>query len=304
MKGVVVLILLGVLVVSLSGCAEMDEFFKGLKSSETGDSFSARNVSLNMTGNAGGNITGNATINLTSNATTNVTKKEQCPANRYENDCPDVCDECKPRENLSDGTRCMQCITYECPENSFLGKCPDECDYCDSVLTLPNKEECIECVKYSCPANTWKTEEECLRKCPQQYESCKIAIEQGEAVCWGCSELDCESWCASQGLPVYTAGAWSDYIVEYLNKNGYCKSEASIVTNKLAQDGCICAMKPEISIGQQEVVCAKTPCGDVPCGETASCVIDRIQLTVSCSWNGWQWQGGDTYTAIFGTNST
>ena len=226
--------------------------------------------------------------------------KAQCDALCKSTGTSSQCVYAESANERDDKTPCYKCEAIkQCPSGTTKNSCPEGCDLCQKYSTLPDGTNCMQCKTVTC-SGSWKTEAECRQNCPSYYSSCKVVASQGEVQCWDCSGMVCESYCQSEGLVVSQAGAYSDYIVNYLNQNGYCKERATIHYSTVGKDSCTCARQPTIDISG-EAVCRGTVCGDVACGGSASCETAQGTTTVSCSWGGWKWEGANTYRPQIGT---
>ena len=300
------IILLATFAVLIAGCAELDRIMaqapenasENIRENITEIPENEQNESLR-------DITHNITQNITRNATNYTVINATCPRDLFETRCPVGCDECNKKLDLPDGRQCMECIIYKCPSGSYKNECPDDCDFCNAAVNLSANITCYECGRFQCPQNSWKSEEECLRNCGSDYEGCEVKASEGNVSCWSCGGLNCEKWCEDQKLTVYNGtDVWNNYILDYLNRNGRCKENVDIFFGRVSLGNCVCAKPPVIDISGDSV-CENTPCGNVPCDTSTSCSCGaNCQITVSCSWGGWIWQGGANYLAVVGANSS
>ncbi|PIQ76001.1 hypothetical protein COU78_03505 [Candidatus Peregrinibacteria bacterium CG10_big_fil_rev_8_21_14_0_10_49_24] len=104
-------------------------------------------------------------------------------------------------------------------------------------------------------------------------------------ICYQCKQ-SCEDFCASVGLQ--PAQDYGSYILGELNKYS-CVSGAGISVQSASRGDCKCLSVPEINVDTTKPICKATSCGDVPCGQSASCPGgENTTITVTCNWGGWE----------------
>jgi hypothetical protein len=248
---------------------------------------------------------------------------QQCDSpTKTESKCNSSCDgTCVKSYTRDDGVKCYECLAEEgptCPSDSVAScsdcssgfECfsEDGCSFCRAVVddgpTCPsgtvsdksscesqcagqggvcldeNEDGCFECTVINCPSGTFK--DECPSSCTN---GCDTAAEQHGVSCFTCKQ-SCEEFCGSVGLDV--AQDYSSYILGQLNGHS-CVSGAGISVQSASRGDCNCLSVPEISVDTTVPICAGTSCGDVACGQSATCSGgENTTITVTCNWGGWE----------------
>lgn len=250
-------------------------------------------------------------------------QREECESpTKTESACRSSCDgTCTKSYTRNDGVKCYDCLVEEgttCPADSvencsdcssgFECFSEDGCSFCRAVVddgpTCPsgtvsdrsscesqcagqggvcldeNEDGCFECTVVNCPSGTFK--DECPSSCA---DGCDTAAEQHGVSCFTCKQ-SCEEFCGSVGLEV--AQDYSSYILGQLNGHS-CVSGAGISVQSASRGDCNCLSVPEINVDTTVPICAGTSCGDVACGQSATCSGgENTTITVTCNWRGWE----------------
>lgn len=212
-------------------------------------------------------------------------QKEQCDAPTMEQGaCQGSCDgTCEKSYTRGDGVSCYQCkvsTTPQCPSGTTANQstCQSQCSAQGGNCVLENG--CYSCVVLNCPSGTYKND--CPSSCPN---GCDVAAQQEGVTCYRCKQ-SCEDFCAGVGLQVEQD--YTSYILGELNKYS-CVSGANISVRTASNGSCKCLSQPQITIDTTPPVCRGTPCGDVACGQQASCSGgENTTITVTCNWGGWR----------------
>ncbi len=181
---------------------------------------------------------------------------------------------------------CFTCETYQylCPYGTERNECPSTCDACDEIKELDDGTKCMQCVTYKCPSEQTKTRAECDSKCDG---SCSLGATDREFQCWKCN-IECGTYCSGRGMVSISGSTEEDFVNDILNEDpeGVCKQNVVGNVGVVNALGCSCADADIEYSG--DVICTRTICGDVACGEEISC---GDELTASCEWIGWGWNG-------------
>jgi uncharacterized coiled-coil DUF342 family protein len=253
--------------------------------------------------------------------------KLQCQdGTQTEQNCKASCEgTCVKEYTRGDGVKCFECISTatvtddppQCPSGSVssCSECSgattcetlnDSCFICEPVVddgptcpsgttsdggtcesqcsaqggTCVEENGCYSCVVFNCPSGTTKNE------CPSNCSSgCNVVGEQGDVKCYQCKQ-SCEDICSGLGLDV--AQDYTSYILGELNGHT-CVSGAGISVQQASSGDCDCLSVPQITVDTTPPICAGTPCGDVACGQQASCSGgENTTITVTCNWGGWK----------------
>jgi hypothetical protein len=183
--------------------------------------------------------------------------------------------------------------------------CQESCEGLCNVLD--NAGRCWECVteygrqppEETCDA-PYQESAACSAQCDGQ---CEQAYVRGDDVgCYRCEEeveeKSCEDVCSENGFDRVGTN-WTDYVGTYLNEF-VCVSGASASLSTATIGNCVCSKTPSINVNQTPPVCAGTACGDVACGQSATCQQGDTQYTVNCNWGGWQNVGENQFQPKIG----
>ncbi|PIR48636.1 hypothetical protein COU80_02920 [Candidatus Peregrinibacteria bacterium CG10_big_fil_rev_8_21_14_0_10_55_24] len=216
-----------------------------------------------------------------------------------EDACEAQCNgDCRFVYRTGDGKECFECREREeqprCPQGTTPDRdlCEDQCP-ADGVCKEENG--CYSCVVVHCPGGTFRSEGDCQAQCDG---SCTVAAEQDGVQCWRCQK-DCEDLCEEHG---YNPGDtdYTQQILAELNQ-WQCVSGAGISIETATFNGdCHCSKDPKVTVDQTKPVCKGTPCGDVQCGESASCTEGNTTYTVNCNWGGWEKVAPNQFRPVFG----
>lgn len=182
--------------------------------------------------------------------------------------------------------------SLQCPSGKTSDK--DECeDFCDHEGGVCEKDStgCYSCKVYACPSGTTDT---CPTNCAN---GCDKVSEQGNKSCYVCKQ-SCEELCAKNGF-TRVGTDWTAYMQEYLTAYT-CVSGASAALPTGTIGSCSCSNQPQITVDQTVPVCKGTSCGDVACGQSATCQEGNTTVTVSCVWKGWQPFGVNQLRPVIG----
>jgi len=215
------------------------------------------------------------------------------------NQCPYGCDDIY---RTAGGMECFECkdppddIPPECPTGTVSDQsdCSAQCDNGTCTAVETSGAPCWSCIK--CPDGTDSNQSSCSSGCDG---TCEVVASEGQLQCWQCKEqVNCEDVCAEND---YNMGDtdYSSYILGILN--GYsCVSGANISIATATIGECFCSRNPEVSVDQTPPICKGTPCGDVACGQSASCTEGDTTYTVTCNWGGWEKIGENQFRPVVG----
>lgn len=242
--------------------------------------------------------------------------KEQCdPPTETEAECKRDCfGTCDRAYTRNDGVKCFECMAESSSSSSKKSsssssveeddgpscvggtvadksQCESQCSAKGGTCTETNG--CYSCVILNCPDGTYKNE------CPSSCSAgCDTVGEQSGVKCYQCKQ-DCKDVCTRNGFDP----AGTDYTAEVLSTlNGYtCVSGASVSVTTATIGSCSCTASPKVTVDQTAPVCAGTTCGDVACGQTATCSPSPdTTATVRCNWGGWRDLGNLRFQPIIG----
>ena len=209
-----------------------------------------------------------------------------------ESACRNSCDgTCVKSYTRRDSVKCFTCLEAEeedqddgpsCPSGTAPDKasCESACGSQGGVCIDDNEDGCFECLVVNCPSGTFK--DECPSNCS---DGCDVVGSQHGVSCYQCKQ-SCEDVCSSNGY----GGPNTDHSSAILSElNGYsCVSGANISIQTATINGCSCIGDYSLNVNNTPPVCQGTPCGDVTCGESATCQDDDTTVTVNCNWGGWE----------------
>ncbi|TSC78786.1 MAG: hypothetical protein G01um101425_945 [Candidatus Peregrinibacteria bacterium Gr01-1014_25] len=151
---------------------------------------------------------------------------------------------------------------------------------------------CYGCVVVRCPSGTYTNE------CPSSCASgCDTVGQEAGVTCYACKK-SCTDVCSQQGY-AQVGTNWSSYLQSYLSEYS-CVSGASVKVTTATIGSCTCSNQPEVTVNMTPPICKGTPCGDVACGQSASCQQGESTLTVRCNWGGWQNIGENKFQPVLG----
>ncbi len=155
---------------------------------------------------------------------------------------------------------------------------------------------CFACVK--CPDGTQSSQDACQSQCDGE---CLVVGSEGNLSCFQCQE-SCADFCASKG---YIEGEpdFSNYILSVISGVTCASSYEVRFRTGIQRGSCLCYSRenPDVIIDRTVPVCRGTPCGDVACGQSASCPGGPNEtITVSCTWGGWQKTGKNEFVPRIG----
>jgi septal ring factor EnvC (AmiA/AmiB activator) len=206
-----------------------------------------------------------------------------------QSDCQSSCDgACAKSYTRDDGEKCYDCIPPvivedegpSCPSGTAADKSSCE-SQCPSNGTCIGEDGCFSCLVVNCPDGTFK--DECPSSCGN---GCTVVGEQHGVSCYQCTQ-DCGTVCSENGYGPENTDH-SDSILSELN--GYsCVSGANISIQTATIGECNCVGEYSLSVDTTPPECTGTPCGDVQCGGSLSCVGGPGEtITVNCNWGGWE----------------
>jgi septal ring factor EnvC (AmiA/AmiB activator) len=204
-------------------------------------------------------------------------------------ECQSSCDgACAKSYTRDDGEKCYDCIAPvvvedegpSCPSGTTGDKSSCE-SQCPSDGTCIGEDGCYSCVVVNCPDGTYK--DECPSSCSN---GCSVVGQQHGVSCYQCKQ-DCGTVCSENGYGPENTDH-SDSILSELN--GYsCVSGANISIQTATIGECNCVGEYSLSVDTTPPECTGTPCGDVQCGGSLSCVGGPGEtITVNCNWGGWE----------------
>lgn len=214
-------------------------------------------------------------------------------------DCETQCEDpdngtCNKTYTRNDGVKCYSCepLPPSCPS----GTTSDESvciEQCIGGTCSADSDGCYSCTVLSCPNGTYK--DDCPGSCTN---GCDIAAQEGNTICYKCKE-SCEDICAENGF-AQVGTNWTEYIRGQLEQYS-CVSGASIGIETATIGDCTCSNEPSVDVDTTPSVCTGTVCGDVPCGQSASCTEGETTFTVSCNWSGWENIGENQFVPTVGS---
>lgn len=250
-----------------------------------------------------------ASLWLTSETTSSSSKKttslsaapERCDASTFDAaTCAATCEDaeqgsCEKVYRRNDGQFCFRCTPKREDVSCPSGMTPDG-DACDDACaeaggSCERDGDCYRCVVHRCPENSFAS-------CPSSCTNgCNIAAQNDAITCYRCAQT-CEEICASRDYA--RAGSdWSDWLSSAL-KEYSCVSGATFSIDTATFGSCTCSNPPSFSVNTAVPVCSGTTCGDVACGQSATCSEGDATVTVRCAWQGWKNTGVNQFQPAFG----
>lgn len=195
-----------------------------------------------------------------------------CPGNTTCESISDSCFSCEPIP-IDLGPSCPSGTTSD--QNACDVQCGSQGGVC------LNEDGCYSCVVVNCPDGTHKNE------CPDSCsDGCDVVGSQHGVSCYQCKQ-SCTQVCEENGYGPENTDH-SNAILGELNAYS-CVSGANISIQTATIGSCNCVGLYTLSVDETVPVCSGTPCGDVACGESASCPGGPNEtITVNCNWGGWE----------------
>ncbi|MBM3231081.1 hypothetical protein FJZ28_02015 [Candidatus Peregrinibacteria bacterium] len=250
---------------------------------------------------------------------TSSAAKVQCdPPTETEAFCRKDCfGSCVKSYTRSDGVKCFECVaeqkssstsatytqpltssssrpqTVSCPSGKVTDRASCESQCSAQGGTCVQDSGCYGCVVVNCPEGTYKN------SCPSScVNGCDTVGSQDGVSCYQCKQ-SCEDVCVRNGYDP----PGTDYTNQVLSTlNGYtCVSGASVSITTGTIGSCTCTKSPNVSVNQTPPVCTGTTCGDVACGQSATCSPEpNTTVTVRCNWGGWKDLGNLRFQPVIG----
>ena len=229
----------------------------------------------------------------------------QCPQGTSEqSQCSSTCDGTCEFTVDSGGLQCYTCSPSSppppsCPsghvtDSNCLGQC-DSNGACVQQASLQDGTACYSCV--NCPSGTFSSQS----ACQAGGGTCTVVGSQGELQCWK-KQASCEDVCTQAGYSA-TAIDFTAQVESQLN-SVTCVSSYSMNLQQITTGECTChpVEAPVVTFDTTPPVCKGTACGDITCGNSASCPGSEpnTTITVTCNWGGWQKQSQYQYAPKLG----
>ena len=224
---------------------------------------------------------------------------ETCASGTLLAECELSCEEagkgtCETNGAKANGKKC-----YDCRENEEVEEVRDDppppscssdglfdsCSDCPGGTECTPLGDCFACaakeVIVNCPDGTFK--DECPASCSN---GCAIAGQDHGVTCYTCKQ-SCEEVCSENGFQK-VGSDWSDHIQNYIEGFTCVSSAQSLISTTTIGD-CRCSNPPETTVDETVPIC-QTSCGDVACGQSASCPGSEPNsvITAYCNWGGWR----------------